>query len=301
MVEAVTAAELAATPAEPPAAIRERAEAVLGWSPSSWRVVHGGYTPAARYVGARGADRCFLKVATNAVTARMLRAEARAYQAVSGAFMPAFLGWDDDAAQPLLLIEDLSAARWPPPWTPADIDQVLRETAALHRVRAELAPILETMPNLFGGWGFVAKDPAPFLSLGLTSADWLRRALPALIEADAACARDARTVGHFDLRSDNVCFTDAGPKFVDWAAAALGNPALDLGGWLPSLQLEGGPSPEAILPGRPDVAAVLSGYFAARAGLPVIPSAPRVRTIQAKQLACALPWVQRALDLPALL
>jgi aminoglycoside phosphotransferase (APT) family kinase protein len=146
----------------------------------------------------------------------------------------------------------------------------------------------------------VAGDPAPFLALGMASADWLERALPALIEAEAAAPDAGGSVGHFDLRSDNVCFTDAGPKFVDWAAACLGDPGLDLGGWLPSLELEGGPPPEAILPGRPDVAAWLSGYFAARAGLPVIPSAPRVRVIQTKQLTKALPWAQRALRLPPL-
>lgn len=299
MTEAPTPAEMAATPPAPWPKVRERAEAVLGWSPTSWRVVHGGYTPAARYVGARGADRCFLKVATNRVTARMLRAEALAYQAVSGPFMPAFLGWDDDPEAPLLLIEDLSGADWPPPWTAARIDQVLERMSAMHAVTAPLAPISKKIPDLFGGWASVEKDPAPFLSLGLASADWLQRALPALIEADAACGQDAPTVAHIDLRSDNICFTAAGAKFVDWAASCLADPALDLGGWLPSLELEGGPPPEAILPGRPDVAAVISGYFAARAGLPVIRSAPRVRIIQAKQLTCALPWIQRALGLPA--
>ncbi|HEY3800546.1 MAG TPA: phosphotransferase [Caulobacteraceae bacterium] len=300
MVETPTAAELDATPSQPTPAILDRAVAVLGWSPTHWRVVHGGYTPAARYVGSRGSDRCFLKVATNSVTARMLRAEARAYLALSGPFMPTFVGWDDDPEAPLLLIEDLSGAHWPPPWTPAQIDAVLAGVGALHVMTAALPPITETMPALFGGWRMIANDPAPFLSLGLASARWLDRALPSLIAADDACPREAQTVAHFDLRSDNICFTDAGPKLVDWAAACLADPGLDVAGWLPSLQLEGGPPPEAILPGRPDAAAVVSGYFCSRAGLPPIPSAPRVRTIQAKQSRHALPWVQRALGLPPL-
>ncbi|MGH6956061.1 MAG: phosphotransferase [Caulobacteraceae bacterium] len=300
MVVTPTTAEIEAVPPEPWPPVRERVAAVLGWSPTRWRPVHGGYTPAARYVGARGADRCFLKVATNDVTARMLRAEARAYLALSGAFLPAFLGFDDDAAAPLLLIEDLTKAHWPPPWGARQIDQVVEQAHALHAMTARLSSITETMPTLFAGWATVAEAPAPFLSLGVASADWLERALPALIEAAASCPRAAPTVAHFDLRSDNICFTDSGAKFVDWAAACLADPGLDLGGWLPSLELEGGPPPEATLPGRPDVAAAISGYFAARAGLPVIPSAPRVRTIQARQLAHALPWAKRALGLPDL-
>ena len=44
----------------------------------------------------------------------------------------------------------------------------------------------------------------------------------------------------------------------------------------------------------------MSGYFAARAGLPVIPNAPRVRAVQLAQLRTALPWAQRALGLPPL-
>ena len=45
-------------------------------------------------------------------------------------------------------------------------------------------------------------------------------------------------------------------------------------------------------------AARVSGFFAARAGLPGISDAPRVRVVQRQQLATALPWVARALDLP---
>jgi hypothetical protein len=46
------------------------------------------------------------------------------------------------------------------------------------------------------------------------------------------------------------------------------------------------------------MAALVSGFFAARAGLPVIPQAPRVREVQRVQLAAALPWAARVLDLP---
>ncbi len=117
----------------PPGPILERASAVLGWTPTAWRRVHGGYTPAARYVGAAGSERCFLKVATNAITRDMLRREANAYAVIEGPFVPRFIGWDDDPEAPLLLIEDLSEAIWPPPWTPPMVDQVRLQIAAMHR------------------------------------------------------------------------------------------------------------------------------------------------------------------------
>ncbi|MGH3031166.1 MAG: hypothetical protein ACRDNE_10445 [Gaiellaceae bacterium] len=68
--------------------------------------------------------------------------------------------------------------------------------------------------------------------------------------------------------------------------------------WLPSLEAEGGPPPEALLPEAPEAAAFMSGFFAARAGLPPIPTAPHVREIQLAQLLTALPWAARALGLP---
>jgi hypothetical protein len=42
----------------------------------------------------------------------------------------------------------------------------------------------------------------------------------------------------------------------------------------------------------------MSGFFAARAGLPPIPTAPHVREVQLAQLRTALPWAARALGLP---
>ena len=285
---------------EPSGSVRERAAALLGWTPASWRRVHGGYTPAARYVGSAGGERCFLKVATNAITADMLRREARAYGVVAGDFAPAFIGWDDDPESPLLLIEDLSNATWPPPWTPALINQVRASIEAMHARSAELPTMSEVMPDSLFGWTMVAEDPEPFLSLALASRAWLDGALPALLAAEAACAVEGTALTHFDLRSDNICITASGPKFIDWAEACLGNAALDLGFWLPSLELEGGPPPEMLLAGHAEVAARVCGYFAARAGLPIIPDAPRVRDIQRAQLTTSLAWAQRALGLPPL-
>jgi hypothetical protein len=100
------------------------------------------------------------------------------------------------------------------------------------------------------------------------------------------------------LRSDNLCLTPKGVKLIDWAEACRSAADVDLGFFLPSLAHEGGPEPDTIQPGRPDIAAVVSGFFAARAGLPDVPKAPFVRRVQREQLGTALPWAIRALGLP---
>jgi thiamine kinase-like enzyme len=128
---------------------------------------------------------------------------------------------------------------------------------------------------------------------------WLKASLPLLIAYQEQCKTDGDALTHMDLRSDNMCVTESKAIFIDWNLACLSNPKLDLGFWLPSLAYEGGPKPEAILADAPEIAAWVSGFFAARAGLPTIPDAPHVRLVQQQQLETALPWVIRALELPS--
>jgi aminoglycoside phosphotransferase (APT) family kinase protein len=123
------------------------------------------------------------------------------------------------------------------------------------------------------------------------------QSLPILIEAEAACSPAGDAVTHWDLRSDNICIVERGAVLIDWGEACLSNPKLDLGFWLPSLAHEGGPRPDDILPAEPEIAAWVSGFFAARAGMAEIADAPFVRRVQREQLLTALPWACRALSL----
>ena len=123
----------------------------------------------------------------------------------------------------------------------------------------------------------------PFLSLGLATARWLRDSAPVLAAAADGAVIEGPFPTHLDVRSDNVCFRDGRAVMVDWNHAVLAHPDLDIAGWAPSLQAEGGPAPEEILPGRGQMAAVISGYFAKRAGMSIIPAAPRVREVQRQQ------------------
>ena len=186
------------------------------------------------------------------------------------------------------------------PWNRRLVDEVREALSRLHASRAVLRAFREVHRINEDTWENVAADPAPFMGLGLVSSDWLDHALPRLIEASAEVELDGDEVVHFDVRSDNLCKTSRGVVFIDWNFACLGNGALDTGFWLPSLEAEGGPIAEQILPARPDIAARVSGLFAARAGLPPIPDAPRVRTVQLQQLVPALRWAVHELGLPAL-
>jgi hypothetical protein len=64
--------------------------------------------------------------------------------------------------------------------------------------------------------------------------------------------------------------------------------------------MEGGPLPERTREIPPGAVALVTGFFASRVGLPVIPAAPKVRDVQQRQLAIALPWAVRSLHLPPL-
>lgn len=220
--------------------------------------------------------------------------------AASFSFLPRLVAWDDREQDPILIIGDLSTGEWPPPWGERRLDAVLAQIDALHDSAADIESFAEVHGNRNDSWKSVAADPAPFLGLGVATPAWLENALPCLIDYAGRCPTEGSSLTHWDLRSDNMCIVDGRARFVDWNLACLGNPELDLGFFLPSLAAEGGPLPEQILPDEPEVAAWVAGFFAARTGLPNIPDAPHVRSVQRRQLDTALPWAIRALDLPPL-
>lgn len=274
-----------------------RVERLLGWTPDTWRPVQGGYTPTERYAVANGARTAFVKISTTPVTAAQINREIVTYASISGRFVPRLLGADADPDQPILIIEDLSDAAWPPPWTDRLVSQVLEAVAEMHATPTSLkhGGLLE---GRNAGWPTVALNPAPFLALRHVTADWLERALPTLVAAEQSSHLAGDALTHLDLRSDNLCITPDGVKFIDWAEACRSAADVDLGFFLPSLAYENGPLPETIQPDRPDIAALVSGFFAARAGLADIPLSPFVRRVQREQLSTALPWAIRALGLP---
>ncbi|MCB9135976.1 MAG: phosphotransferase, partial [Anaerolineales bacterium] len=263
--------------------------------------IQRGYTPALRlHLTFADDTTAFAKIGTTRLTSGWLRREKTVYETLHTSFMPEMLGWEDDGENPILLLEDLSHAHWPPPWSETQIQTLLNTLPEVWNARLPNLPRLVDRPGLFMGWDEVSVDPEPFLSLELATEKWLDAALPVLLSIPAEKVVDGNALLHTDIRSDNLCFISERVILVDWNIVCLGNPDVDLGFFLPSLQTEGGPLPETILPYAGEIAGIVSGYFAAYAGQDIIPDAPLVRHIQQVQLNTALPWAVRALDLPPL-
>jgi hypothetical protein len=274
-----------------------RIEGLMGVKVEGYTAVDGGYTPAIRLRCQTVKGSFFVKAGATPLTSRFLRREISVYNRLSGPFMPRVLAWEDDEVQPFLVLEDLTGHEWPPPWGVTQVDRVLAQIEVMHNTKVCMEPFGEVIDRDDLSWERVAVDPRPFLSLGMADEQWLEGSLSLLIEYEGQCRTEGGSLTHGDLRSDNMCLTAGRVIFVDWNLASLSNPRLDLGFWLPSLAYEGGPQPEQILPDAPEVAAWVAGFFAARAGLPPIADAPRVRLVQQQQLSTALPWVVRALGL----
>ncbi len=276
-------------------------ERALGQPVTILNMIRRGYTPALR-LRARLSDgnTVFIKCATTQATAEWLREEYRVYTNLEAPFMCPMIGWEDQGEFPFLILEDLSEADWPPPWTPRKIGLVRDMLARVASCTLPGLLPLEEESSLADGWKDVAADPLPFLGLEITSRTWLERALPILLAVDGKEVLHGEALTHTDVRSDNLCFVGDRAVLVDWNWARRGHPSIDLAFWLPSLEWEGGPAPETILPDGASFAALISGYLAARAGLPIIPDAPLVRKVQFEQLASALPWAVRTLGLPPL-
>ena len=276
-------------------------EAAVGAAPVECRRVRSaGYgTNSAHWlVVLADGRRAFVKVALDDNAAEWLRQEHHVYSTVEAPFIPELVGWHD-GEQTLLAITDLSEAYWPPPWTPVQIDAVLAALDELHATPPpdDLPPIAAEREWL-NGWELVAADAEPLFSTGLCSPSWLEAALPTLLETGRTCALEGEAFLHLDVRSDNLCLQEERAVLVDWNLAHVGNPLLDIVGWLPSLKLEGGPDPCEVVADSQGFAALLAGFFAAGAGLPPPPTAPTVREFQRRQAEVALPWAARELGLP---
>jgi hypothetical protein len=282
-------------------ALLARFERALGQSLTILKTIQRGYTPALRLrARLQDGNAVFIKCATTSPTAEWLREEYKVYTHLEAPFMCRLIAWEDQGEFPFLVLEDLSDADWPPPWTPRKIELVRDMLARVASCTLPGLLPLEEESSLTDGWKEVAENPEVFLGLDITSRDWLERALPILLAVDARQTLHGEALTHTDVRSDNLCFVGDRVVLVDWNWVRRGHPSTDLAFWLPSLENEGGPALESILPEGAAFAALISGYLAARAGLPIIPEAPLVRKVQLEQLSSALPWAVRALDLPRL-
>jgi hypothetical protein len=286
--------------------LAQRVGQLLGSQPVRWQRRAASWQPADSVPG--GNERfsvllddgrwVFVKAATSAHLAAALRREAEVYAHLHGAFMPALIAFEDDPIRPVLVLEDLGGADWSVDWTServAAVRATLRSVASSSLPPA--TPPVRSMLSDLERWSTVRNDPAPFLSSGVRSAEWLDKNIAALEEAAVAAPIDGDELLHFDVRSDNLCFRDGAAILVDWNWSSIGRAEFDVAAWLPSLALEGGPAPWQVLPHAGDYAALLAGAWAAVVGLPPPATAPTVRDMQRRQLTVALAWAEHELAL----
>ena len=237
---------------EPPASLRKQVEAALGRASLSWTRPDTGLSAAHRYVVAlESGDRIFVKAATTVQTAQWLRNERVAIEQAPR-YAPAIMAWLDAAdAFPVLVVEAL-AGHWPAShrgvdWQDGDLERVVARLSELSHVAGPGAlPVAASARSTV--WRSIAHAPEAFLRLGLCSRGWFAAHSAALIHAEEQLDRSGRAFAHGDMRSDNICMMEDGPRFVDWSHARRGSAQTDLAGFLPAAHLEGGPAPHEILP-----------------------------------------------------
>src|SRR3954451_16169831 len=162
--------------------MRREIEGIVGAPVVRLEHVEGrGYTHAGRHRAVLDDARTvFVKSAVDDLSAGWLRTEIRVYTSMHGSFMPVFHGWAEHEGLPLIVLEDLGDAHWPPPWRDGDIDAVrlaLRELAATP-VAEGIGPVRTA--DLAHEWREVERNPEPFLSTGVADRRWLDENVEAL-------------------------------------------------------------------------------------------------------------------------
>ncbi|SDJ59977.1 aminoglycoside phosphotransferase family protein [Streptomyces indicus] len=299
---------------EIPATVRGALEQQLGARVVEAATQRGGFSPgvAARLRLADG-TRAFAKAVSaevNEQSAAMHRTElANAALLPPGTPAPRLLGSYDDGLWVVLLFEDVAGRQPHVPWVPAELDRVL---AAVGRLSERLTPApdgAEPLPDEpFKGWRLLAAAHADGTDDLADMDPWVRTHLTALAARERDCGRAIAgdTLAHADLRADNILLTDAGAVFVDWPHACRAARWFDLLVMLPSVAMQGGPSPETLFAAHPaaqgavaeDVTTALiglTGMFLDQARRPAPPGLPTLRPFQQAQGEQALAWLKTRL------
>ena len=300
-----------------PAHVRASVEDWLGVQAVEAQSQSGGFSPgvAARLVLADG-RRAFVKAVgpeLNPDSPGMHRREAQIVAALPAhAPVPGLLWWTEDARTGwvTLLFEDVVGTNPAQPWRADELGRVVASLVAMstaltpspvgHAIAGEVRTFAASEMN---GWAtLLAGDPARLEGLD----DWSRRHLPALAELEAAApeAMEGDTLVHLDMRADNLILGQDAVWVVDWAHARIGAGWIDLLGMAPSVTMQGGPPPEALLARHPAARAAdptsitaavasLAGYFANVSLQPAPQGLPTVRAFQAAQSVIACEWLMQ--------
>ena len=297
--------------AEVPGAVQAWAARVGGGTPRAAHDKAGGFSPGATAVLDCPASAIFVKAVgavLNADSPELHRREAVVSAALPSApQLPELLDVYDDGDWVALAFVAIDGRPPAHPWDPGELQAAADALGALHEALtpnpvAGMEPAADRLVRLFGGWAELAALARPPAGLD----EWTARNLGRLAELESGW-RDAiagSTLLHSDVRSDNFLVTGGDMVLVDWPHACIGAPVFDLVAWAPSVELEGGPAPEALLElhgpasgADRDAVAVLvaafSGFLIGHSLQPPPPGLPTLRAFQAAQGAVALAWLRR--------
>lgn len=293
---------------ELPFRVRQIIEARWGAHVVEAQNQEGGFSPGlAATLRSDTGDCIFVKASSpelNPLTPDIYRKEARIAAALPPHAPVSRLLWMHDEGEPgwvILAFAHISGRLPAVPWTSEELQRVV---AAIVRMHEALTPCPLDVPSAgeriktpLSGW-FELRPDQPGLD------DWLRRNLDALkaLERAAPGAVSGDTLLHMDLRADNILLTEERVVIVDWPAAAVGAPWVDMLAMAPSVVLEGGPDAEAFFmmhpasrdadPGRVNaVLAAFAGFFTYQALQPAPPGLPTLREFQAAQGRVARRWL----------
>ena len=286
----------------PPETVLTAITAATGARPTAWQHVVAGHTHAEKWLidlddGRKG----FVKAGTERSARAQIEREASILEAVAAAYMPRFYGAAKIDDWSVLVIEDLSRAAWPPPHPDRGADLL----ATVMQV-AETPPPqgLRRRPEgrpLGTYWQRIAADPEPVLAHGLFSADWLKRAQPALDAAESLAQLAGDDLLHDDVWAGNVCYTGQGALLIDWASASIGDRRIDLAYALLSIRSSGTEPPPIDFPEEAAYAALLAGANAFQVAQPADHSIRHESVLRAgwlHDLEFALDWASELLQLP---
>jgi hypothetical protein len=206
----------------------------------------------------------------------------------------------------VLLFENIEGTNPVLPWQPRQLDRVLEamETTAKALTPSPLVAPVASTPGGTTHWRGLMAEPDWFGRL-TDQLPWLGEHVQLLAEleasSDEACA--GVTLLHFDVRADNILLTDSDVYLVDWPHVRIGAPWVDLVYFLPSVAMQGGPSPQELFWRHPfsedaateDVARVLAGFAGFMldgATRPPPPGLPGLRRFQLAQGVEAVKWLQ---------
>lgn len=273
-------------------------------------VREGAYSRASRWLVAwPNAKRAFVKAGHYPDADHGLHLEAIVCGEVAALCVPRLLGWDaGDAARgepELIVLEDLSQARWTPPVTARDASML---RAALDQLAEAPGPatlrVLDPMGrHMRQAWNaFASTERDAVLATGFVDEGWLDAHGAALAQIEQGARLDGDRLVHGDLWMQNWCRVDGrGAVIVDWSCASRANERINRAWAECAVRAAGGPGGIVLPAGAPDEPE-WSAYMCGRAldYAVSVQDEPRDRLVETvrREAAAAIAWLCQACDLP---